>query len=104
VIPEEKSEGESTDKQWRKEFMETYRHLREHGNSAFILLMEIALAALAYCVIAKPGQSPTHQLAAIGVLFAVWATPSMFVHLISQHLERRFSRYDLKIRPYRAED
>src|SRR6266436_5539194 len=79
---------------WRQEFMDTYRHLREHGNSAFIFLLEIALAALAYCVITKPGQSAAHQLAAIGWLFAIWAIPSALVHLHGQLLERRFSRYD----------
>ncbi len=82
---------------WRQEFMDTYRHLREHGNSAFIFLLEIALAALAYCVITKPGQSAAHQLAAIGWLFAIWAIPSALVHLHGQLLERRFSRYDQKL-------
>jgi hypothetical protein len=88
---------------WRKEFIDTYRHLREHGNSAFIFILEIALATLTYCVIAKPEQLkpeelPSHKLGEIGVLFAIWATPSIFVHLLSQHLERRFSRYDQRIK------
>jgi hypothetical protein len=98
TILAEKPKMETEDKQWRAEFVETYRHLREHGNSAFIFLLEIVLAALAYCVITKPDQSPTHQLSAIGLLFAVWALPSIFVHLLAQQLERRFSRYDLKAR------
>ena len=79
---------------WRLEFMDTYRHLREHGNSAFIFTLELALAALASCVVTKPAQSASHQLSAIGVLFAIWAFPSMFIHLLAQHLERRFSRFD----------
>lgn len=98
---EEKEEVKTTRSRsdlWRQEFMDTYRHLREHGNSAFIFLLELALAALAFCVITKPGQSPTHQLGAIGLLFAVWAAPSMFVHLLGQHLERRFSQYDQRLR------
>jgi hypothetical protein len=74
--------------------MDTYRHLREHGNSAFIFLLELALAALTYCVITVPGQSSAHQLGAVGLLFATWAIPSVFVHLLAQHLERRFSRYE----------
>ena len=78
--------------------MDTYRHLREHGNSAFIFLLELVLATLAYGVIARPGQSPSHALSAIGLLFAIWATPSVFVHLLAQHLERRFSRYDQKLK------
>jgi hypothetical protein len=82
---------------WRREFMDTYRHLREHGNSAFIFLLELALAALVFCVITKPEQTPEHQLGAIGFLFAIWSVPSVFVHLLAQHLERRFSRYDQKL-------
>jgi hypothetical protein len=83
---------------WRREFMDTYRHLREHGNSALIFLLELALAAIVYCVITKPGQTATYQLGAIGLLLAVWALPSVFVHLLAQHLERRFSRYDMRLR------
>lgn len=104
-LPDEEEEEEeeitttrSRTNLWRKEFMDTYRHLREHGNSAFIFLLEIVLAALVYCVIAKPGQSPAHELGAVGFLFAIWATPSVFVHLLAQHLERRFSRYDQKLK------
>lgn len=82
---------------WRRDYMDTYRHLREHGNSAFIFLLELTLAALVYCVITKPGQSPAQQLGAIGTLFAVWAVPAAFVHLLGQHLERRFSHFDRRI-------
>jgi hypothetical protein len=83
---------------WREEFMDTYRHLREHGNSAFIFILEIGLGALVFCILSKPNQPPTREIGAIGVLFGIWATPSMLVHLLAQHLERRFSRYDQKLR------
>ena len=82
---------------WRQEYMDTYRHLREHGNSAFIFILEIALASLAFCMITKPGQLPVQQLGAIGTLFVVWALPSAFVHLLGQHLERRFSHFDRRV-------
>lgn len=84
---------------WRREFVETYRHLREHGNSAFIFLFEIALAALVYSVIKKQGQTPVQQMGAIGTLFAIWAFPSIFVHFLGQHFERRFSWFDRRIGP-----
>lgn len=84
---------------WRQEFMDTYRHLREHGNSAFIFLLELALAALVYCVITKPGHSAGQQLSAVGVLFAIWALPAVFIHLVGQHLERRFSHFDRRVAP-----
>ena len=82
---------------WRREFMDTYRHMREHGNSAFIFLLEFALAGLALCVLGKPGQSPARQLSTIGMLFALWSLPAVFVHLLGQHLERRFSHYDRRL-------
>jgi len=79
---------------WHQDFIATYRHMREHGNSAFIFLFELILAALVYFVIKKSGQSPEQQLGAIGTLFALWAVPAVFVHLLGQHLERRFSHFD----------
>jgi hypothetical protein len=86
---------------WQKDYMETYRHLREHGNSAFIFLLELALAALVYCVV-KPENNEFQQLSAIGVLFAIWAIPAIFVHLIGQYLERRFSHFERRLPDKRA--
>lgn len=82
---------------WYQDYMETYRHLREHGNSAFIFLQELALAALIYPLIAKSNQSASQQLGLIAVLLAIWAIPAVFVHLVGQHLERRFSHYDRRL-------
>jgi hypothetical protein len=89
---------------WRPEFIDTYRHLREHGNSAFIFVLELVLAALAYCVGIEPARSDAETLSSIGQLFALWAFPSFFVHLASQHLERRFSRYDFKLKELSEEE
>jgi hypothetical protein len=83
---------------WHKDYMDTYRHLREHGNSAFIFLLELGLAALVYCVVTKSGKSAHQQLSAVGILFAIWAIPAVFVHLIAQHLERRFSHFDRRLK------
>lgn len=87
---------------WRQDLIATYRHLREHGNSAFIFLLELTLAVLVYFVIRKPGQTAEQQLGAIGGLFAIWAAPAVFVHLLGQHLERRFSRFDERLVPTQA--
>jgi hypothetical protein len=78
---------------WHKEYMETYRHLREHGNSAFIFVLELVLATLIYCI-TTPDENAVKQLSAIGILFAVWAFPAVSAHLIGQYLERRFSHVD----------
>jgi hypothetical protein len=97
VKDDEDAKTTKRQKAWRQEVIATYRHMREHGNSAFIFLLELGLAALGYCVITKGGQTPTQQLSALGALFALWASPSVFVHLLGQHLERRFSKFDSKL-------
>lgn len=89
--------GRTRTNRWRPEFMDTYRHMREHGNSAFIFFLELSLAALVYAVVALPGKTALFQLSAIGFLFAVWALPAVIVHLLGQHLERRFSQYERRI-------
>lgn len=81
---------------WRRDFMDTYRHMREHGNSAFTFALELVLASLVVCVVSGQ-QSPPRKLGYVGLLFAIWAGPAVFVHLLGQHLERRFSHYDRKV-------
>jgi hypothetical protein len=83
---------------WRPEFMASYRHLREHGNSAFIFIQELTLAALLSCIISRPTTSGVEQLGLVGIILGSWAAPGIFVHLIGQHLERRFSRFELRLR------
>lgn len=85
---------------WRREFMDSYRHMREHGNSAFIFVLELVLAGLCYLVLSTfADKDQTYQLAAIAVLLAVWALPAVFSHLVGQHIERRFSWYERRVSP-----
>ena len=85
---------------WHKEYVETYRHLREHGNSAFIFVLELILATLVYCI-TIPSESGAKQLSAIGLLFAIWAFPAVSAHLVGQFLERRFSHFERReIEPF----
>ena len=79
--------------QWGRDLMETYRHMREHGNSGFIFLLELILAGLAYCIVDNE-LSKYHKISAVGILFAFWTFPAALVHMLAQHLERRFSHYD----------
>jgi hypothetical protein len=81
---------------WHKEYMETYRHMREHGNSAFIFMLELVLATLIYCN-TVPSECATKQLSAIGLLFAIWALPAVSAHLMGQYLERRFSHFERRL-------
>lgn len=91
---------------WQKEFIDTYRHMREHGNSAFIFVLELTLAGLVFLVLRSlSSHGALAQLSAVGIIFAIWALPAMFVHLVGQHIEYRFSWYDRKLnKPEDAEN
>ena len=99
ALAEQRTSGVSpNDKQgnteWREDLVETYRHQREHGNSGFIFLLELALAGLAYWIVANDDLSdPLKKLSAVGILFGLWAFPAALVHMLAQHLERSFSLY-----------
>lgn len=82
---------------WQREIVDTYRHMREHGNSAFIFFLELVLASLCYLVLTAEGYSAQQQLSLIGILFAVWALPAAAIHMLGQIIERRFSLFDQKI-------
>ena len=81
--------------QWRRDLIETYRHLREHGNSGFIFVLELTLAGLTYCIVANDDLlDPLKKLSAVGILFAFWAFPAALVHMLAQHLERSLAEDD----------
>jgi hypothetical protein len=80
---------------WRNEIVETYRHMREHGNSAFIFALEIVLAAACFSIVDSDFNT-IKKLSILGILLAIWAAPAVCIHLLGQHLERRFSLYDFK--------
>ena len=61
-----------------KEYVESYKHLREHGNAFFILIMEMALATMLYAI-----ESPIYS----AVLVAVWVMPAFLVWFVGTYLE-----------------
>ncbi len=93
---EEKKEQEVSC--WQKEIVDTYRHMREHGNSAFIFFLELVLSSICYIVISDHSLSAHKQVSIIGCLFAIWAIPAVSIHLLGQVMERRFSLFDRKIK------
>lgn len=89
--------SEQKTSQWQREVVETYRHMREHGNSAFIFFLELVLCALCFMILSAKGYDAQQQLSLIGILFAIWALPAVSIHLLGQIIERRFSLFDRKI-------
>lgn len=61
-----------------KEYTESYRHLREHGNAFFILFTEILLGLALY-----PVTKPYDVL----VVLAVWIVPPVLIWFFANYLE-----------------
>ncbi len=64
------------------EYMESYRHLREHGNAFLILVFESGLGASMYLM-----DTSGHALATV----LLWIVPAPFVWFVATHLEYKFT-------------
>lgn len=71
---------------------DSYRHLREHGNTAFIFMLELALCPI--FLIALSHQKDYVDFAYLAILLLIWVFPSALVHYLGQHLERRYSLFN----------
>ena len=75
----------------RKDLADSYKHLREHGNTAFIFLLELALCPICYVVLTYQAGDLAFPL--LSILLFIWVLPSALVHWLGQHLERRYSLF-----------
>lgn len=78
---------------WNREYVESYRHLREHGNSLFIVLMELLMGLTLYVI---TQQEPKYgvdkengSVVYLGVYLVVWILPGALIWFAAQGLERR---------------
>lgn len=82
-----------------KEYVTSYRHLREHGNVAFIVVLQVALTTLLYVLLSSSPAEPRWDwedrqgpqwisYGACLLMLIIWAAPSVGVHQLSQMLER----------------
>ena len=93
-------DGEAEDKitpSLVQDMVDSYRHLREHGNTAFIILLEITLAPFFVLTIKLKENYPEFNLADfffLSLMLSIWIFPAALTHLLAQHLERSFSRFN----------
>jgi len=83
--------------------VESYRHLREHGNSFFIVLLEILLGVVLVVTSAVVGLTPTplkpptkiipldSRFVLLLLILIVWILPAVLVWLIATQFERKFA-------------
>ena len=75
------------------ELVESYRHMREHANSISIVVFELILAFILWSL--RPVESAGTNVMPfqrVGLILAVWLTPSALVWLVGSSLERHLSR------------
>ena len=88
---EDEDENATVTGNYKRDLAESYKHLREHGNTAFILMLEMALCPVLFTLLKY--QNTHSDSIYIPVIIIVWIIPSVLVHLLGQHLERRFSLF-----------
>lgn len=75
------------------DFVESYRHMREHGNAVSIVLFELLLAFILWSLNphCQAGRDAI-LVGRVGMILAVWLSPAALVWLIGSSLERYLSR------------
>lgn len=66
-----------------KEYTESYRHLREHGNAFSIVLMEFIFGIILYFM---------KDIQEVVVTMIIWIIPSSFVWFIGSYLESKINK------------
>ena len=75
--------GRAKEDPWVDEYVESYRHLREHGNALAILALEFLLTLILV-------SAPSLQLATLALFF--WILPSIYSWFIGALLESRLAK------------
>lgn len=75
-----------------KDIMDSYKHLREHGNTALIVMLEIALCPIFFILFQYPRRGLSDFL--LAVVLTLWVLPSVLIHGLAQQLEHRFSGFE----------
>ncbi len=69
------------------EYIESYKHIREHGNSFFIVFLEILLALPIYQFVSKSGVSHTDSVLNLTLIILFWVTPATLIWFFGNKLE-----------------
>lgn len=76
-----------------KEITDSYKHLREHGNTALIILLEISLASLLYFSLHFERENEFMDFSIVSIILIIWVFPAALVYFYGHLLERKFSGF-----------
>lgn len=75
-----------------KDFIDSYKHLREHGNTALIIIMELMFATSIFNAI-QYGKLKNSKdfFPDISLVVLIWIIPAALVYFYGHYLEIKFS-------------
>ena len=79
-----------------KDITDSYKHLREHGNTALIILLEILLAFILYFSLHFERGNKFMDFSIVSIILIIWIFPAALVYFYGHLLERKFSEFDNK--------
>lgn len=74
------------------ELVESYRHMREHGNSVLIVLGELFLTFCLWEIHPSSNPPESSVLVYFGLVLALWLMPSSLVWMVGTQLERHLTK------------
>lgn len=80
-----------------KDITDSYKHLREHGNTALIILFEMLLAFILYFSLRFERENNFMDFSIVSIILIIWIFPAALVYFYGHLLERKFSRFRYEI-------
>lgn len=79
-----------------KDITDSYKHLREHGNTALIILLEILLAFILYFSLRFEKENNFMDFSIVSIILIIWVFPAALVYFYGHLSERKFSGFKNK--------
>lgn len=77
-----------------KDITDSYKHLREHGNTALIILLEILLAFFLYVSLRYERENGYMDFSIVSIILIIWIIPAAGIYFYGHILERKFSGFE----------
>jgi len=73
------------------EYVESYKHLREHGNSFLIVVFQLILAIPIFIFVSSPGISSERAIANLLIIILTWIIPASIIWFFGNKLENHLN-------------
>jgi hypothetical protein len=73
-------------------YVESYKHMREHGNSFLIVIFQMLLALPLYILACAPGIAPTTTIKNLFIILLFWTVPAAFIWAFATKIENNLQK------------